>query len=89
MWFGSVGLSEISCGQVLKEIELYVDGELDRRRSLELAKHLRACTSCLDHADFQRRLKDVVRSKWVAETPKGLMERIGQSIRSSEDPTVR
>ncbi len=79
-------MSEISCEEVLKEIELYVDGELDRPRSLQLAQHLRECTSCLDHADFRRGLKDAVRSKWGTEMPEHLMERIRQSIRPSEGP---
>lgn len=89
MSYGSEGLSKISCDEVLNEIELYVDGELDRRRSLELDEHLRECRSCLGHADFQRRLKDVVRSKWGPETPEHLMDRISQAIRGSEEPAGR
>lgn len=63
-------MSETSCEQVLRGIELYVDGELDRARSLELYEHLQGCSSCLGRADFRRTLKAVVRSKWDRRLPK-------------------
>ncbi len=82
-------MSEISCEEVLRDIELYVDGELDRVRSLELDEHLQGCRSCLGHADFRRRLKSVVRSKWGPQAPEDLFERITESIRASEGPAGR
>ena len=82
-------MSEVSCEEVLRDIELYVDGELDRVRSLELDEHLQGCGSCLGRADFRRRLKAVVRSKWGPQAPEGLFERIAESIRSSERPAGR
>jgi mycothiol system anti-sigma-R factor len=75
-------MSEVSCEQVLRDIELYVDGELDGRRSLELAEHLRVCGSCLARAEFPRRLSAVVRSKWGPRAPEEILERIAASIRS-------
>ncbi len=63
MWYGSVDLSEIDCDEVLSEIELLIDGELDAERSLDLATHLSSCGTCLHHAEFQRRLKEILRSK--------------------------
>ena len=82
-------MSEISCEEVLRDIELHVDGELDHARSLELDEHLQGCESCLGRADFRRRLKVVVRSKWGPQAPEELFERIAESIRSSEQPAVR
>lgn len=82
-------MSEISCEEVLREIELYVDGELDRARSLELDEHLLGCSSCLGRADFRRRLKAVVRSKWGSQAPEELFERVAESIRTSQRPAGR
>lgn len=82
-------MSETSCEEVLRDIELYVDGELDRARSLELYEHLQGCSSCLGRADFRRTLKAVVRSKWGPQAPEELFERIAESIRASERPTGR
>lgn len=77
-------MSETSCEEVLREIELYVDGELDRARCFELDEHLQGCSSCLRRADFRRRLNAVVRSKWGSHAPEELFERIAESIRTSQ-----
>jgi anti-sigma factor (TIGR02949 family) len=58
-----VDLSEISCDDVLHEIEHYLHGELDSEHSAELARHLSDCYPCLERAEFQRKLKEIVRSK--------------------------
>ena len=86
---GSSEMSEISCQEILRDIERYVDGELDGSRSLELDEHLRGCASCLTHAEFRRRLKAVVRSKWGPRAPEEIFERIAESIRGSERPFGR
>ena len=56
-------MSEISCNEVLAEIEAFVDGELPAERSIDLAEHLIECSPCLDRADFQRKLKEILRRK--------------------------
>jgi mycothiol system anti-sigma-R factor len=80
-----VDLSEIDCEEVLGEIELYIDGELDPERSHELASHLIGCGTCLEHAEFQRKLKDIVRSKCRTATPEHLITRI-RSVIWAEPP---
>jgi mycothiol system anti-sigma-R factor len=61
-------LSEISCNEVLAEIEAFVDGELPADRSVDLAEHLIECSPCLDRADFQRKLKEILRKKCGPDT---------------------
>jgi anti-sigma factor (TIGR02949 family) len=80
MWFGSVVLSEISCEEVLREIEHYLHGELDPISSAQLAAHLETCTPCLDRAEFQRKLKEIVRAKCRMEAPDHVIVRIRQAI---------
>ena len=79
-------MSEISCEEVLHEIEHFVDGELDSARSAHLAEHLGVCGSCLDRADFQRRLKEIVRVKCSGSdaTPEHLLAKVRRAIH--EDP---
>jgi mycothiol system anti-sigma-R factor len=48
---------------VLKQIELYLDGELVASLRLEIERHLGGCDPCSGHAAFQRRLKEMLRSK--------------------------
>ena len=78
-------LSEISCEEVLHEIEHFVDGELDPDQSSHLAEHLAACGSCLDHVDFRRKLKEIVRTKCGRDTPDHLLAAVRERIRSEGD----
>jgi mycothiol system anti-sigma-R factor len=77
-------LSEISCDEVLREIELYIDGELDGDRATHLADHLGECSPCMYHAAFQSRLKEIVRRKCRSATPDHLAVRIRLMIRSEK-----
>ena len=75
-------MSEISCEDVLHEIEHFIDGELDPSRSAHLAQHIAGCGSCLDRADFQRRLKEIVRSKceYAHTPPEHLLGKVRRAI---------
>ena len=79
---GSVDLSEISCDEVLAEVEHYLHGELDPTSAAQLAQHLDECGSCLDHAEFARQLKAIVRAKCRSQAPEYLVIRIRQALRS-------
>jgi mycothiol system anti-sigma-R factor len=82
-----VALSEISCEEVLSEIEHYLHGELDRGRSARLADHLADCPPCFERAEFQRKLKDIVRVKCSRSvTPEHLIVRIREAIRVEPPP---
>ncbi len=75
-------MSEISCEEVLAEVEDYLHGELDPDRARLLAAHLRTCSPCWERAEFARKLKDIVRMKCTSQqTPERLVVRIRQTIR--------
>jgi mycothiol system anti-sigma-R factor len=78
---GSVDLSEISCEEVLTEVEDYLHGELDPDRARVLASHLSTCSPCWERAEFARKLKDIVRVKCRSHTPEHLVVRIRETIR--------
>jgi mycothiol system anti-sigma-R factor len=78
-----VALSEISCDEVLDQIELYIDGELDPMVGTHLAEHLGSCSPCLRRAEFQAKLKEILRRKCVTtDIPDRLVIRIQAIIRS-------
>jgi anti-sigma factor (TIGR02949 family) len=77
-------MSAISCEDVLRDLEQYVDGELDATRSLALSDHLRECKNCLEHADFRRKLKRIVRDKWGRDAPEDLMDKVARSIKAHQ-----
>jgi mycothiol system anti-sigma-R factor len=82
-----VALSEISCEEVLDQIELYIDGELDPVVGAHLAEHLGSCSPCLRRAEFQAKLKEILRRKCAAtEAPGHLVVRIRTIIRSERRP---
>jgi len=65
------------CRQVLEQIELYLDGELGSSQHAEIHLHLEACGPCLDHSEFQRRLKELLRARCGCDqVPADLLERI-------------
>jgi mycothiol system anti-sigma-R factor len=79
-----VDLSEISCTEVLREIELYLDGELEPDRAAHLAAHLGYCSPCIERADFQAKLRMIIRSKCRTEPPAHLAEQLREAIRAPQ-----
>jgi mycothiol system anti-sigma-R factor len=74
-------LSPTDCEHVLKQIELYLDGELVESLRVEVERHLGGCGACSGHAEFQQRLKDAIRSKCGChEIPPELIERLRASV---------
>jgi mycothiol system anti-sigma-R factor len=71
------------CRRILREIELYLDGEIAGDRCGQIERHLTGCGSCLRHLDFQRELKLLIRRKCRAEgVPPELIERIRSALES-------
>ncbi len=70
-------MSSTECEHVLRQIELYLDGELVGVERVEIERHLGACSPCHGHSEFQRRLKELLRAKCGCnEMPAELLERI-------------
>jgi mycothiol system anti-sigma-R factor len=81
-------LSPTDCEHVLRQIELYLDGELVGQIRLEVERHLGDCHPCSGHADFQRHMKEMLRSKCGCDhVPEELAERIHTMF--GEAPPVR
>ena len=71
------------CEEVLREIELYLDRELDPGACSEIEHHLTACGSCLQRKEFRMHLRALVARKCSHDsTPGHLMERIKQLLAS-------
>ena len=72
-----MGSSGTDCEHVLRQIELYLDGELVGVERVEIERHLGECSPCSGHSDFQRHLKEMLRAKCGCdEVPMELIERI-------------
>lgn len=70
-------MSQTDCDHVLRQIELYLDGELVGLQRVEIERHLGACDPCTGHADFQVKLKEMLRDKCgCRDVPEELIERV-------------
>jgi mycothiol system anti-sigma-R factor len=77
-------LSETDCQAVLKKVELFLDGELERVTYSELEVHLRGCGSCMERVEFRTELRRIVRAKCGSEAvPTELAERIRAQLRQA------
>jgi mycothiol system anti-sigma-R factor len=70
-------LSPIDCIEVLRRLELYLDGELEDGVCVEIEQHLVSCGPCTGHSDFQRKLKEILRTKCGChDIPTHVLERV-------------
>jgi len=76
-------LSPTDCEHVLRQIELYLDGELVGVQRVEIERHLGGCDPCTGHADFQRKLKEMLRAKCGCnDVPPELLERVRSMLQA-------
>jgi mycothiol system anti-sigma-R factor len=69
------------CEHVLRQLELYLDGELVGVERVEIERHLGECSPCSGHSEFQRTLKEMLRAKCGCdEVPGELVERIRAAL---------
>jgi anti-sigma factor (TIGR02949 family) len=71
------------CGEVLKRLERYLDGECPKNLEAIVQAHLEQCPQCLDRADFERNLRALIASKCTDAAPSGLLDRIIAQLRNA------
>jgi mycothiol system anti-sigma-R factor len=73
-----------NCEETLREIESYLDGEVDAPQATEIAIHLADCNPCMDRAEFRKHLKTLVHDRCRETEPEGLRDKVLEAIRSRE-----
>ncbi|HMS88084.1 MAG: mycothiol system anti-sigma-R factor [Acidimicrobiales bacterium] len=71
------------CNETLRELYLYLDGELTDSDRVHIQQHLDDCSPCLEAFDFEAELRLVVRNRCVDQVPESLRDRIAQAIQES------
>lgn len=67
------------CNDTLRELEVFLDGELTDEVRTSIQAHLGGCTDCLQAFDFHAELRMVISAKCHNdEMPPGLMAKIEQ-----------
>ncbi len=70
------GAGGVDCGAVFAKLDLIIDRELPASELDRMQGHLEACLPCADRADFETRLRAIVRDRCVDEAPPELVSRI-------------
>lgn len=65
------------CEETLRELETFLDNELDAPARAAIQAHLEGCTDCFQAFDFHAELRVVIRDKCHHdELPTGLLSKI-------------
>ena len=74
------------CDQVLREIEQYIDHELDASMCRDIEEHLAGCGPCLQRKEFKMSLRAIVAKKCgTGAAPDELLDRI-RALLGRESP---
>ena len=77
---GGEDLSEVDCQEAVRQLYVYLDGELTEERRLQIAAHLDECGPCADAAGFEAELRAVVSSRCKDRVPDSLIARVAAAI---------
>jgi mycothiol system anti-sigma-R factor len=77
---------EHHCSDVVRDLYLFLDGEITEERRMTIAAHLEECSPCFEAFDFEAELRIVVAARSRAELPEEVRQRILASLR---DPGLR
>jgi mycothiol system anti-sigma-R factor len=71
------------CNETLRELEVFLDGELSSAELADIRSHLGDCPNCLEAFDFHAELKAVIAAKCKTDVlPAGLLARIEQCFQT-------
>ncbi len=68
------------CRQVLRELEMFLDGEDSAELHKAIERHLTGCSPCMSRAEFQREVRLLIASKCTDCAPPGLLERVQANL---------
>jgi len=69
------------CQETLREIERFLDHEVDDVIRIKVERHLSGCHPCTDKLEFRMHLKALIQTKCSeSELPSGLKDRLRQVL---------
>jgi mycothiol system anti-sigma-R factor len=74
--------NDADCREAVKELYVFLDGELTPEKRASIDAHLDACSPCLTAYEFHSELKVVVSQKCRTELPAGLRDRVFDALRA-------
>jgi anti-sigma factor (TIGR02949 family) len=71
---------KLRCEEVIAHLLSYLDGEIDDAKRAQIDHHLEECRGCFSRAEFEKALRERVRSAGNTQPPASLQERIKSLI---------
>jgi mycothiol system anti-sigma-R factor len=68
------------CNETLRELYLFLDGELTDDDREHIRQHLDDCSPCLEAYDFEAELRLVIKHRCSDTVPESLRDRIARAI---------
>ncbi len=68
------------CNETLRELYLFLDGELTEADREHIRHHLDDCSPCLEAFDFEAELRLVIKSRCTESVPESLRDRIARAL---------
>ena len=75
-------MSGTECEEILRQVEVYLDGELPAEEAARVEGHLAGCSPCLERQEFVSNLRRILRDKCgrVERLPDAARERIHRAV---------
>jgi mycothiol system anti-sigma-R factor len=70
----------VDCTEAVRELYVYLDGELTEVRREEIRVHLDGCGPCGGAAEFEAELRRVIANRCKDRVPQSLIERVAMTI---------
>jgi mycothiol system anti-sigma-R factor len=70
----------MDCEKTIREVYLYLDGELTTFRRWQITRHLNRCPPCQHGYDFELELRHVIATRCHDEVPPELKQRIADAL---------
>lgn len=80
-------LSGVDCTEAVRQLYVYLDGELTDDRRVEIALHLDECSPCAGAAGFEAELRAVIASRCKERVPQSLVDRIAAALAAEASGT--
>ena len=71
---------EVDCSDVVREVYLFLDGQLSPEEQAHVRRHLEACSPCFEAFDFEAELRLFISRRCRDEVPGSLWERVANQI---------
>lgn len=70
----------VDCNEAIRQLYVYLDGELTDERRHEISVHLDDCGPCAGAAGFEAELRVIISSRCKERVPESLIRRVAAAI---------